>query len=75
MEIAEPATQLALVIEAAPEDGIPARIIPELAYLSLAEMIKLPLVAKHLGPLAGAPPRSIEILAAALRGSRRRDFF
>jgi hypothetical protein len=40
-ELKEPATQLALVIEAAPDDGIPAKIIPELAYRPLAEMVKL----------------------------------
>jgi len=62
VELAEPATQLGLVIEAAPEDGIPARIIPELAYRPLAEMIKLPLVAKHLGPLLERHRRSIDIL-------------
>ncbi len=62
VELAEPATQLGLVIEAAPEDNIPARIIPELAYRPLAEMIKLPLVAKHLGPLLERHRRSIEIL-------------
>src|SRR6202163_3176484 len=62
VEIAEPATQLALVIEAAPEDGLPARIIPELAYRSLAEMVQLPLVAKHLQPLLQRHRRSIEVL-------------
>jgi hypothetical protein len=62
VEISEPATKLALVIEAAPEDGIPARIIPDLAYKPLAEMIELPLVAKHLGPLLERHRRSIEIL-------------
>ena len=31
----EPAMQLALVIEAAPENGLPARLISELAYLPL----------------------------------------
>jgi hypothetical protein len=61
-ELKEPATQLALVIEAAPEDGIPARIIPELAYRSLSEMVKLPLVAKYLGPLLERHKQSIEIL-------------
>src|SRR5258708_10086334 len=61
-ELAEPATQLALVIEAAPENGLPARIIPELAYRPLSEMVKLPLVAKHLGPLLERHRRSIEIL-------------
>jgi hypothetical protein len=62
VELAEPATQLALVIEAAPENDLPARIIPELAYRPLAEMIKLPLVAKHLGPLLERHRRSIEVL-------------
>ena len=62
VELAEPATQLALVIEAAPENGLPARIIPELAYRPLSEMVKLPLVAKHLEPLLERHRRSIEIL-------------
>jgi hypothetical protein len=62
VELAEPATQLALVIEAAPENGLPARIIPELAYRPLSEMVKLPLVAKHLGPLLERHRRSIEVL-------------
>jgi hypothetical protein len=61
-ELGEPATQLALVIEAAPEDGIPARIIPELAYRPLAEMVTLPIVAKHLGPLLERHRKSIDIL-------------
>jgi hypothetical protein len=62
VELAEPATQLALVIEAAPENGLPARIIPELAYRPLNEMVRLPLVVKHLGPLLERHRRSIEIL-------------
>src|ERR1700680_4084520 len=62
VELTEPATQLALVIEAAPEDGLPARIIPELAYRPLAEMVQLPLVAKHLQPLLQRHRRSIEVL-------------
>ena len=62
VEMVEPATQLALVIEAAPENGLPARIIPELAYCPLSEMVKLPLVAKHLGPLLERHRKSIEIL-------------
>jgi hypothetical protein len=62
VELTEPATQLALVIEAAPENGIPAQIIPELAYRPLAEMVKLPIVAKHLGPLLERHKRSIAIL-------------
>src|SRR5207244_6047783 len=62
VELAEPATQLALVIEAAPENGLPAKIIPELAYRPLSEIVRLPLVAKHLGPLLERHRKSIEIL-------------
>ena len=75
MELAEPATQLALVIEAAPEDDLPARIIPELAYRPLAEMIKLPLVAKHLGPLLERHRRSIEILRERCEARDKVIFF
>src|SRR5207247_9303809 len=62
VELAEPATQLALVIEAAPENGLPAKMIPDLACRPLGEMVKLPLVAKHLGPLLERHRKSIEIL-------------
>ena len=62
VEMVEPATQLALVIEAAAEDGLPAKIIPELAYRPLSEMVKLPLVAKHLEPLLARHRKSFEIL-------------
>jgi hypothetical protein len=62
VELAEPATQLALVIEAAPEDGLPAKIIPEIAYRPLKEVVELPIVKKHLGPLLERHRKSIEIL-------------
>jgi hypothetical protein len=62
VEMVEPATQLALVIEAAPEDGLPARIIPELAYRPLREMVELPIVAQYLGPLLKRHRDSIELL-------------
>ena len=61
-ELTEPATQLALVIEAAPEDGVPAQLIPELAYRPLAEMVKLPIVEKYLEPLLERHRKSIEVL-------------
>jgi hypothetical protein len=61
-ELIEPATQLALVIEATPDDGVPSRLIPELAYRTLPEMIKLPLVQKYLGPLLERHRKSIDIL-------------
>jgi hypothetical protein len=62
VELAEPATQLALVIEAAPESGLVPRLIPDLAYRPLGEMVRLPAVAKHLEPLLERHRRSIDIL-------------
>jgi hypothetical protein len=75
VELVEPATQLALVIEAAPEDGLPARIIPELAYCPLSEMVKLPLVAKHLEPLLERHRKSIEILQERIESKDGVIFF
>jgi hypothetical protein len=60
--LTEPATQLALVIEAAPEEGLVSKIIPELSELPLAEMIQLPIVAKHLGTLLERHRQSIDLL-------------
>jgi hypothetical protein len=60
--LADPATQLALVIEAAPEANLVPRLIPELARRPLAEMIELPEVACHLGPLLERHRRSVDIL-------------
>jgi hypothetical protein len=59
--LAEPAMQLALVIEAAPEPNLVPRLIPELAVRSLSEMIQLPIVQKHLGSLLERHHRSMEI--------------
>jgi len=62
VQLTEPATQLALVIEAAPESGLAARLIPELAARSLAEIVRLPEVAGHLGPLLERHEHSIEVM-------------
>jgi hypothetical protein len=62
VRLTEPAPQLTLVIEAAPEPGIPARLIPEFATRPLAEIVQLPLVQKHLGPLLERHRRSIDVL-------------
>lgn len=75
VELVEPATQLALVIEAAPEDDLPAKIIPELAYKPLSEMVKLPIVAKHLEPLLARHRKSIEILRQRAEASQGVVFF
>ncbi len=63
VRLTEPATQLALVIEAAPEPRLVARLVPELAVRPLAEMVRLPEVARHLGPLMERHERSIEVLS------------
>jgi hypothetical protein len=60
--LAEPAMQLALVIEAAPEPNLVPQLIPDLARLSLAQIIELPLIKKHLGPLLERHRRSMDIL-------------
>jgi hypothetical protein len=62
VNLKEPAMQLALVIEAAPEPDLVPKLIPELTKLSLAEMVKLPIVEKHLGPLLERHRKSIGIL-------------
>jgi hypothetical protein len=69
--LTEPATQVALVIEAAPESGLVPLLIPELAERPLSEVVKLPIVARHLGPLLKRHNRSIAVLrerAEALGG-------
>ena len=50
------------MIEAAPEEGLVPKIIPALSEIPLSEMIRLPIVAKHLGPLLEKHQHSIEIL-------------
>lgn len=62
VELSEPATQLALVIEAAPENGLSAHLIAEVAYRPLTEVVQLPVVSQYLGPLLDRHRRSIEIL-------------
>jgi hypothetical protein len=75
VSISEPATQIALVIEAAPEANIPARLVPELASKPLAEIVRLPLVAKHLGPLLDRHERSIDILRQRAQASQNVIYF
>jgi hypothetical protein len=60
--LAEPATRLTLVIEAAPEPNLVPRLIPELMVRPLGEIVELPLVKKHLGSLLERHRRSIDIV-------------
>jgi len=66
-----PATRLALVIEAAPEDELAAQLIPSLATRPLEEVVQLPQVQRHLGPLLDRHQRSVQLFterASADRG-------
>jgi hypothetical protein len=60
--LSAPAMKLALVIEAAPEANLVPRLIPDLAEIPLDEIITLPLVKNHLGPLLERHRRSIDIM-------------
>jgi len=62
VEMREPATQIALVIEAAPDSSLPARLIPEMAVKPLAEIVRLPMVTQYLGPLLERHKWCIEVL-------------
>jgi hypothetical protein len=62
VNLTEPAMQLALVIEAAPDAELVPKLVPELARRSLAEMVRLPMVAKHLDALVERHRRSIDIM-------------
>jgi hypothetical protein len=60
--LAEPATQLAMVIENAQEESFTAKLIPELATRSLGDVVRLPLVAQHLEPLLARHRRSLDVM-------------
>jgi hypothetical protein len=62
MNLNEPAMQLALVIEAAPDPDLVPKLIPELATRSLGEMVRLPAVTRHLGPLLERHTKSVDIM-------------
>jgi len=73
--LAEPAMQLALVIEGALEAGLSARLIPEMMNRSLAEMVALPIVADHLKPLLESHRASLDILQERIEARRGVIFF
>ncbi len=60
--LTEPAPQLTLVIEAAPVPNMSAQLIPHLATMPLAEIVRLPLVAEQLGPLLERHRRTIDVM-------------
>ena len=58
----EPAMQLALVIEAAPEPNLVPQIIPELAYRSCRRWSSCPIVKKYLGRFSIAIAVPMEVM-------------
>ncbi len=62
VRLTEPATQLALVIEAAPVADICPRLVPLLAQHSLAEIVAMPRIAELLPPLIKRHQRSISVM-------------
>jgi hypothetical protein len=60
--LAEPATQLALVIEAARDPDLVAHLIPKLAERPLAEIVRMPFIERHLAPLLERHKASVGIL-------------
>jgi hypothetical protein len=62
VSLREPATQLALVIEAAPVQDMSPQVIPHLASRPLAEIVQLPFVAEQLGPLRARHERTKEVM-------------
>ncbi|HEV2488454.1 MAG TPA: hypothetical protein VGT03_01490 [Candidatus Acidoferrales bacterium] len=62
VNLTEPAMQLALVIEAAPDAELVPKLVPELAQRPLKEMVRLPMVAQHLGELIERHHRSIDLM-------------
>ena len=65
--LAEPAMKLALVIEAAPEDDLVPRLIPEMAKRPMGEMMELPEVKRHLVPLLARHEQSLELFRKRAR--------
>jgi hypothetical protein len=75
VSISKPATQIALVIEAAPGDSLSASLVPELASRPLDEVVRLPMVVKHLEPLLERHRRSIDLFRRRAQASNGVIFF
>ncbi|HEV1992999.1 MAG TPA: hypothetical protein VGR03_01590 [Candidatus Acidoferrum sp.] len=75
VSLREPATLLALVIEAAPEPGLVARIVPALAERPLKDMLKLPEVERQLPPLLERHEKSLEIFRKRAQAQGRVVYF
>ena len=75
VSLREPATRLALVIEAAPEPGLVAQIVPHLAKRSLEAMLQLPEVARHLPALLARHEMSVDLFRKRAQAEGRVVYF
>jgi hypothetical protein len=75
VRLTDAATQLALVIEAAPEADVVPRLIPTLASQPLAQIVELPFVAQHLKPLLERHDRSMEVFRNKAKAQKGVVFF
>ncbi|HEV2387921.1 MAG TPA: hypothetical protein VGS20_11775 [Candidatus Acidoferrales bacterium] len=73
--LAEPATRLALAIEAAPDPELVIRLIPLLAEHPLEEIVRMPFIDRHLAALLERHRRSIDILRQRAEVSNGVIFF
>ncbi len=75
VRLTEPATQLTLVIEAAPVKDMSVQLIPHLAAKPLDEIVQLPLVAEQLGPLLERHRRTMDVMKKRAVASNGVIFF
>lgn len=65
-----PATQVALVIEAAPDDNVLQLLIPDLTMKSLAEIAALPYIKDNFEPLYERHRNTMEVMRKQCRNER-----
>jgi len=75
VQLRDPATQIALVIEAAGDPNLVPKLIPDLAVRPLDEIVKLPLIASHLAALLERHWRSMELLRSRAEAKNGVVFF
>lgn len=75
VELRDPAPQLTMVIEATQDPAFVPRLIPLLARRPLAEVVKMPFVAKLIPPLMERHRASIDVLRQRTESERGTVFF
>ena len=75
VEMKEPAMKLTMVVESTQDKNFTPRLIPLLAYKSLSEIVKDPLVAPLVPPLMERHQRSIDIMKQRSESKNGTIFF